>query len=206
MKKIKKGLLISVLIIVTLIIVVLVFTNFITPAYFNVSGITYYRLDNNDDEGTPYDDGLDANDYFSILNEEFQSYKTSLYDDQQFLAEYSELPSDNPHDYIHVVYHINGKNLSFFDIDKGIVFFDDISDETKFFLFTDLVSENLYIDRLSENEWIFSCEVYVEGLSEEEIFEKLKNVSLQISYKEGFVGNKQSNIQPSSDIKITEAK
>ncbi|MEE1155457.1 MAG: hypothetical protein UH241_09910 [Acutalibacteraceae bacterium] len=202
MKKSKKIILVSVSILLVAVICFFVCTNFVFPVSFNVSEITYYRLDNNSDKGTEYDDGLDENDYFDTLVAEFADYRKSGYTDQQFLTEYTYLPSDNPSDYINISYHVKANNISLFDITNGIVLFDDINNETKFFLYTD-IPLYLSVDKLSNSDWLFSCTAYVGDLSDKEVETKLKNVELQISYYSSIAKNLQTNIKPSDKVGVS---
>ena len=197
-----KKIIIPIVAIVLIAAVIFGIINFIIPIDAEITAISYIRMSNNPDKK----DNISVDDYFKRFSDNFNSSVKNDSISGQLLTDYEQLPSDDPDDYIEIKYYINVNNKSLFDINGGNILFNDINDETKFFLESVDAPIPYEVNKNSSAEWVMHyCAAYVGDLSDEEIAKKLKNVELQLTYDVVVTGARSTSVR-ADNAKVTEVK
>lgn len=197
-----KKIIIPIVAIVLIAAVIFGIINFIIPIDAEITAISYTRMSNNPDKK----DNISVDDYFKRFSDNFNSSVKNDSISGQLLTDYEQLPSDDPDDYIEIKYYINVNNKSLFDINGGNILFNDINDETKFFLESVDAPIPYEVNKNSSAEWVMHyCAAYVGDLSDEEIAKKLKNVELQLTYDVVVTGARSTSVR-ADNAKVTEVK
>ncbi len=197
-----KKIIIPIVAIVLIAAVIFGIINFIIPIDAEITAISYIRMSNNPDKKS----NISLEDYFKRFSDNFNSSVKNDSISGQLLTDYEQLPSDDPDDYIEIKYYINVNNKSLFDINGGNILFNDINDETKFFLESVDAPIPYEVNKNSSAEWVMHyCAAYVGDLSDDEIAKKLKNVELQLTYDVVVTGARSTSVR-ADNAKVTEVK
>ncbi len=150
-----------------------------SPIYASIDRIDYHYAE----IGTRHD--------LDVLQGNFEYACSGKNKEQQLLTHYRELPSQNPNDYITVSYNIFVTNTTIFDIPKVDIEVVGVEDDD-FFLFVYSAPVPYDTDRLTFKSntplWEYKVAAYVENLSEQELEQKLSDISFRLSYN-GKLGN-----------------
>ncbi len=157
-----------------------------SPIYASIDSIDYYT-----EIGAQYD--------FDALQGNFEYALSGAVKEQQLLTHYRELPSQNPNDYITVSYNIFVTNTTIFDVPKVDIEVVDVENDD-FFLFVYSAPVPYDADRLTFKSdtplWEYKVAAYVGSLSEQEIEQKLSDISFRLSYKGKLGNNNEITLAP----------
>ncbi len=158
-----------------------------SPIYASIDSIDYYYTE----IGAQYD--------FDVLQGNFEYALSGAVKEQQLLTHYRELPSQNPNDYITVSYNIFVTNTTIFDVPKVDIEVVGVEDDD-FFLFVYSAPVPYDTDRLTFKSdtplWEYKVAAYVGSLSEQEIEQKLSDISFRLSYKGKLGNNNEITLAP----------
>lgn len=168
-----------VIILVVLAIIVLTYTQYIAPISFSVKSVNWYIID--------------QMEFGSIKYMFTENYPDP---DIQYVNEFTELPSENPNDYMKVFYSIEAKNKSIFDVVGIESLVDEIYEYKDRFLYSVSSSHTLSnsVDRFSKSMIYCDLYIYVAGLSDNEREELMKSLSLKLIYKTNFWGTRTKTL------------
>ncbi len=166
----------------------------LSPIYASIDGIDYYYIE----LGTLYD--------FEALQYNFEYALSGAVKEQQLLTHYRELPSQDPNDYITVSYNIFVTNTTIFDIPKVDIEVVGVENDD-FFLFVYSVPTPYDTDRLHGKgdmpQWKFTIAAYVSDMSENEVEQRLSDISFRLSYEGKLNNNYEITLAPTNKSVIS---